>query len=235
MLATNVMTQPEPMSWRAGVMSRMASADDSLRRALLAGDEAAFERFVAARYPALLRIASCAHEPAESTTLVQHAIRDFCAALDASEPAGLSLDAQLFQCLVQRMRKRAHEIGADDPFAPGDIAAPSVASDRFRGNGHRWSGGWVEPPRPFAIESAVPATLAEVQRALAAALDRLPPRQRVVTTLRDVQGLSSTEICTLMDMTHVALRDALHRGRSALRAALESHLMPKVQQREHTP
>ena len=55
------------------------------------------------------------------------------------------------------------------------------------------------------------------------ALDDLPERQRIVVTLRDVHGLSSDEVCEILDLTAVNQRMLLHRGRSALRTVLEGY------------
>jgi RNA polymerase sigma-70 factor (ECF subfamily) len=40
--------------------------------------------------------------------------------------------------------------------------------------------------------------------------------------LRDVEGLSSGEVCGVLDITEANQRVLLHRGRSRLRQALES-------------
>ena len=55
------------------------------------------------------------------------------------------------------------------------------------------------------------------------ALDDLPARQRIVVTLRDVQGFSADEVCELLDVSPGNQRILLHRGRGALRGALETY------------
>ena len=64
---------------------------------------------------------------------------------------------------------------------------------------------------------------AETRRLLAAALAGLPARQRLVVTLRDVGGHSSDEVCDLLSISAANQRVLLHRGRAALRTALEQH------------
>jgi len=60
-------------------------------------------------------------------------------------------------------------------------------------------------------------------RLLQSALTTLPPRQRTVVTLRDVQGLSSEEACEVLGVTAQNQRVLLHRGRAALRRTLEDY------------
>jgi RNA polymerase sigma-70 factor (ECF subfamily) len=60
-------------------------------------------------------------------------------------------------------------------------------------------------------------------RLLKACIADLPSAQREVTVLRDVQGLSAAEACALLGITDASQRVLLHRGRSKIRAALESY------------
>jgi RNA polymerase sigma-70 factor (ECF subfamily) len=53
------------------------------------------------------------------------------------------------------------------------------------------------------------------------ALDRLPPDQREVLVLRHVAGLSPGEIATRLGKTEASVHGLHHRGRGALRAALQ--------------
>ena len=50
----------------------------------------------------------------------------------------------------------------------------------------------------------------------------LPARQREVVTLRDIEGLTSAEVCGVLDISEGNQRVLLHRGRSRLRQCLES-------------
>jgi RNA polymerase sigma-70 factor (ECF subfamily) len=57
-------------------------------------------------------------------------------------------------------------------------------------------------------------------------LAQLPERQRQVVTMRDVDGLSSREVCEVLDISEANQRVLLHRGRSQLRQALEDAVAP---------
>jgi RNA polymerase sigma-70 factor, ECF subfamily len=55
-------------------------------------------------------------------------------------------------------------------------------------------------------------------------IDRLPPAQQAVITMRDVQGFSSEEVCNALDLTETNQRVLLHRARAKVRNALEEYM-----------
>jgi RNA polymerase sigma-70 factor (ECF subfamily) len=68
--------------------------------------------------------------------------------------------------------------------------------------------------------------VAETRERLAEAIEALPPAQRAVVSLRDIEGWSSEEVRNALDLSETNQRVLLHRARSKVRAALESYLMP---------
>ncbi|MEZ5165014.1 MAG: sigma-70 region 4 domain-containing protein [Acidimicrobiales bacterium] len=56
------------------------------------------------------------------------------------------------------------------------------------------------------------------------AIEALPPAQREVVTLRDVEGWSAADVCAALDISAVNQRVLLHRGRMAIRMMLEGYL-----------
>jgi RNA polymerase sigma-70 factor (ECF subfamily) len=54
-------------------------------------------------------------------------------------------------------------------------------------------------------------------------VQRLPEQQRWVVMLRDVEDWSSSDVCSLLGLSEGNQRVLLHRGRSAVRGALEGH------------
>jgi RNA polymerase sigma-70 factor, ECF subfamily len=63
-------------------------------------------------------------------------------------------------------------------------------------------------------------TKIEISELLAQSVTALPTDQRDVVVLRDVSGLSATEVCDILDLAEPDQRRLLHRGRTTLRAVL---------------
>jgi RNA polymerase sigma-70 factor, ECF subfamily len=84
------------------------------------------------------------------------------------------------------------------------------------------AGNWDVPPEPWVNQVEDRVTAAKVAARIMAAIGELPPRQREVVTLRDVQCMSSEEVCSALDISQANQRVLLHRGRSWLRQVVES-------------
>jgi RNA polymerase sigma-70 factor, ECF subfamily len=54
-----------------------------------------------------------------------------------------------------------------------------------------------------------------------ARIDELPARQRQVVILRDIEEMSSEEVCAVLAISDANQRVLLHRGRSRLRQLFE--------------
>jgi RNA polymerase sigma-70 factor (ECF subfamily) len=61
----------------------------------------------------------------------------------------------------------------------------------------------------------------ELQEAIEAAVDKLPPRYRSVFVLRDIEEMSGAETAACLGINEVAVKTRLHRARNMLRARLE--------------
>jgi RNA polymerase sigma-70 factor (ECF subfamily) len=82
----------------------------------------------------------------------------------------------------------------------------------------------MSPPQHW-IEDSDERMLAEgMAGRIQTALEELPPRQREVVLLRDVDGLSGQEVCEVLEISAANQRVLLHRGRSHLRGVLEAEL-----------
>jgi len=84
-------------------------------------------------------------------------------------------------------------------------------------------GWWTGPPRSWDTDAARIALDEEAMERIQAEIDRLHEVQRMVITLRDVQGLDSDEVCELLGLTPGNQRVILHRARARVRAALEHY------------
>ncbi len=121
--------------------------------------------------------------------------------------------------LLAILVNRARSAGAIErrSLAIGDAA--TVESSRFDA-----AGAWITPPVPWteAVEERLAADA--IAPALRVALDGLPAQQRDVVMLRDVDGLTGSEVCAALDISEANQRVLLHRGRSSLRRSLEEEL-----------
>ena len=64
------------------------------------------------------------------------------------------------------------------------------------------------------------AEQSEIRTRFIAALTKLPPRQRVIVSMHEVDAVSSAEIAHMLGVTQETVRWHLHHARRALRAAL---------------
>jgi RNA polymerase sigma-70 factor (ECF subfamily) len=63
----------------------------------------------------------------------------------------------------------------------------------------------------------------ETRKVILDAIDELPPAQREVVVLRDLEGLAGAEVCNSLGLTDTHQRVLLHRARSRVRNALERY------------
>jgi RNA polymerase sigma-70 factor, ECF subfamily len=138
-----------------------------------------------------------------------------------------SLKTWLHRILVNIARTKGVREHRSIPFASLgselDRDEPAVDPDRFRSARDRHAGQWATPPVPWdeAPEDRLLAreTLTAVERAI----DHLPPNQQIVITLRDLEGWPSEDVCNVLEITETNQRVLLHRARSKVRGALETH------------
>ena len=197
--------------------------ETALLMALRHGDEAVFMAVVEAWGPAMLRLAR-AHVSSQAVAeeVVQEAWVGILRAVDRFEGRS-SLKTWAFRIVANIAKTRGVKESRSVPFssATADSAdGPVVDPDRFQPPGDRYPGHWQTPPEPWP-EHRLEA--AETRNAALAAIAGLPPRQREIITLRDIAGFSAEEACNALDVTETNQRVLLHRARSTVRNALESH------------
>jgi RNA polymerase sigma-70 factor (ECF subfamily) len=202
------------------------SGDAQLVEALRAGDEDAFARLVREYQPSLVRVAriyvssqAAAEEVAAETWL---AVLN---GLDRFEGRS-SLRTWIFRILTNIAKTRGQRDGRTLPFSaledPGRVPEAALDADRFLDPEHpRWPGHWAVRPEPWPEDAVIAA---ETQARLAEAIEALPPAQRAVISLRDVEGWSSEEVRNALELSETNQRVLLHRARAKVRRALESYL-----------
>jgi RNA polymerase sigma-70 factor, ECF subfamily len=116
-----------------------------------------------------------------------------------------ALRTWVFTILVNRARSRGSREARTVQMSglAGEDGGPTVDPDRFRGPNDRYPGGWTPAGRPVQWEGQPEGRVlaGEAVRLLESALTALPPRQRIVVTLRDVPGLTSEEACEALGIT----------------------------------
>ena len=203
----------------------VGSAEAQLVDALRAGDEAAFAQLVREYQPSLVRVAriyvstqAAAEEVAAETWLaVLNGIGRF--------EGRSSLRTWIFRILTNIAKTRAQRDGRTLPFSalqdPGRVPEAALDADRFLDPEHpRWPGHWAVRPEPWPEDAVIAA---DTQARLAEAIEALPPTQRAVISLRDIEGWSSEEVRNALELSDTNQRVLLHRARSKVRRALESY------------
>jgi RNA polymerase sigma-70 factor (ECF subfamily) len=133
-----------------------------------------------------------------------------------------SLRTWVYRILLNQAKTRGARERRTVPFAAlmGDEDSPTVDPSRFQGPDDPHPGGWRRFPDEWPEESLLSR---EVQSVVARALDELPPRQRVVVAMRDLDGHTAEEVSELLMISPGNQRVLLHRGRAVVRAHLERY------------
>ncbi len=191
-------------------------SDEALLGRLRSGDESAFLGLVARYNASLLRVAR-GFVPSEAVAeeVVQDTWIGVVRGVERFEGRS-SFKTWLFRILVNRARTTGVREHRHDTFDPTE---PAVGTDRFDA-----TGAWAEPVAPWESDVDDRLVAASWGPTLSSALDALPDRWRDVVVLRDVEGLTSDDVCAVLGISEGNQRVLLHRGRSRLRAALESEL-----------
>jgi RNA polymerase sigma-70 factor (ECF subfamily) len=208
-------------------MEHAVSLDDArLVKALRARDEEAFEELMREYNASLLRVAQI-YVPSRAVAeeVVQETWIGVLNGIDRFE-ARSSLKTWIFRILTNIAKTRGQREGRTVPFSalerPDAVPEAAVGPDRFRPpDDERWPGHWSSKPEPWPEERLLASETREV---VERAIERLPPAQRAVISLRDIGGWSAEETCNALDVTETNQRVLLHRARSKVRQALEDYL-----------
>lgn len=208
----------------------IATVDETtLVAALRDGDESAFAQLVDRHAAAMLRVARGyvpSHEIAEE--VVQETWIALLKGIDKFEGRS-SLRTWLYTVMINIAKTRGVRERRDADAAVAAFAGGTVDPARFRGDDDPYPGHWLpgEAPSPFPDTpegSVLGRELIDVARR---ELDKLPERQRIVVTLRDMLGFDSSEVVELLDISTANQRVLLHRGRAAVRQVLEDYLVDR--------
>ena len=203
--------------------------DEQLLIALRRRDEQAFAALVDRYHARLVRLASLfVANQAVAEEVAQETWIGVLQGIDRFEGRS-SFRTWLFRILTNQAKRRGQREARSIPFAAfsqadADDVEPSVAPERFLPAHDEWAGHWASYPRNWR-ETPEERFLSQETRALVQqAIDTLPPNQRMVITLRDVEGFPSAEVCNALAISETNQRVLLHRARSKVRGQLEEYL-----------
>ena len=189
--------------------------DGELVERLQAGDERAFSELVATYNPALVRLAmTFVASRAIAEEVVQETWIGVIRGIGRFEGRS-SLKTWIYRILVNRARTA----GAREPRNLGLAEGGEVLGGRFAADG-----SWADPPAPWPDDVDERLSAPELAGRVRAAIGGLPGLQGQVVTLRDVEGLTSGEVCALLEISEGNQRVLLHRARTKLRAVFEDEL-----------
>jgi RNA polymerase sigma-70 factor (ECF subfamily) len=200
--------------------------EEALLRALRRRDDEAFAALVDAYSPALLRLAMTYVRTADvAEEVVQETWLGVIRGLDGFEGRS-SLRSWIFTILKNTAISRGERERRSMPMSAlvaEDDDGPALDPDRFLSAAHpRYPGHWAIGPTAWPIPEEGLLS-GETREVIAGAIRELPPVQRAVIALRDVEGWPPEEVCEALEVSEVNQRVLLHRARTKVRAALERY------------
>jgi len=191
-------------------------------------DEAAFAELIERYYGYLLPLASFfVSNRAVAEEVVQEAWLAVLKGIDRFEERS-SFKTWISRIVMNLARTRGVRESRMVPFsefADKEIDRPDVAVDptRFRSANDEYPDHWSVAPRSWNADPETQLLTTETMAAVDAAIDSLPEAQRLVLTMRDVNGWTADEVCNILAISETNQRVLLHRARSKVRGILENH------------
>ena len=137
-----------------------------------------------------------------------------------------ALSTWIIAILLNKAKTQAKREGRYAPLAEerdhGD-EKDTVSPSRFDATGH-----WAEAPRSF--DGLNPERIfagRQLWNHVREMIDRLPPAQKAVLIMRDVEGHDAAKTCELLELTPENQRVMLHRARTRIRNEIETLLVGK--------
>jgi RNA polymerase sigma-70 factor, ECF subfamily len=202
-------------------------ADIELVDRLRAGDERAFMTLLERHSAAMLRLASVYLPRAVAEEIVQDTWLGVLQGIGSFE-ARSTLKTWIFAILMNRTRTQLQREGRSVPFSA--MSDPATKSDEPAVDPNRfieipddplWPYHWAASPKSWGDSPEDRLLSKEVQAEIQRAIEALPPDQREVITLCDIEGWEPAEVTTVLGISAGNQRVRLHRARSKVRRALE--------------
>lgn len=192
--------------------------DAQLVALLIARDPAVYAWLVRRYERSMLRVAlGHVRSRAVAQEVVQETWLSVLRGIDRFEGRS-SLKNWMFRILTNRAKTRGVREGRTVPVSAlgqADESGEPVDVNRLGKDGF-----WLRPRLDWQDDPELAVVRQEVSAEIGDAIERLPPRQRQVLRLRDIEGWSSADVCDLLDISEANQRVLLHRGRSKVRKTL---------------
>lgn len=189
------------------------------------GQEAGFLALVDRYHRSIVRLAeTLVHSRAIAEEIAREAWAEMLRST-ATHQGGSSVKCRIFQILIGRAQLRAVPetslVSSSTSPARDDTSAEFSSVETFFDDTHPiWPGCWLQSPRPWTDQQL---ETADARQLALEALRILPPAQRRVMMLRDVEGWTSAEVCEATQLSAAEERGLLHRARTTVRARLAAH------------
>jgi RNA polymerase sigma-70 factor, ECF subfamily len=208
----------------------LASMDEThLIDLLRGGNEAAFVSLIERYHASMLRVAKLyVSANAVAEEVVQEAWLGVFRGLHQFKEKS-SLKTWIFRILTNCAKTRALREGRSIPFSSMldyeiQFNESAVEAHRFiPADDPQGKGSWATPPQRWDTLPEARLLSQETHACIELAVEALPPVQRTVMTLRDIEGWTSDEVCRFLEISEVNQRVLLHRARSKVRRALEQY------------
>lgn len=217
----------EFQSWNSDVRHE---ADVGLTDRLRVGDERAFVILLERHSAAMLGLAVIYLPRAVAEEIIQDTWLGVLQGI-ANFEARSSLKTWIFAILMNRIKTQMKREGRSIPFSAladsaVELAEPAVDPSRFVeiADNPWWPYHWAVPwPKRWEDYPEVHLLAKEAQAEIARAIEVLPPSQRAVITLCDIEGWKPADVTAVLGITATNQRVLLHRARSKVRQALEQY------------
>jgi RNA polymerase sigma-70 factor, ECF subfamily len=206
---------------------------------LRARDEAAFTRLVERYYGYLLPLADFfVSNRAVAEEVVQEAWLAVLNGIDRFEQRS-SFKTWISRIVMNLARTRGVRENRMVPFSQfvgeeTESQEAAVDPSRFRAANDDYPDHWSVAPRPWNVDPEKQLLSAETMGVVDRAIESLPEAQRLVLTMRDVNGWTAEEVCNALAISETNQRVLLHRARSKVRGILENHFSTADPQRRDT-
>lgn len=203
------LTLREPSRYSLPVTMAGTTGEDAVLSNIRSRDPRTIESIVRTHLPQIVRAARAAGlSREEADDAAQSTFITFLEKAGTFEGRSL-VRTWLFGILYNKILEMRRTLGRDREID----AIDDVMESRFDAHG-----AWVRPPQ--AADAALEAR--HVRDEINDCLQNAPYKQRMAFVLREVEGLTTAEICKILDVSDTNLGVLLYRVRNRLRECLEA-------------